>query len=110
MKILLIMSVFWIGYGILGILGVQNIPKKYKLTKYAKEYKKFAGTGWLLLGIPWFIIWIVTHNIDISPLIIVFILVACAIPSAVYTYIGDKKFRKRLEKDNLVFIGSTKEE
>ncbi|MGN0348738.1 MAG: hypothetical protein ACI4DR_04295 [Roseburia sp.] len=44
------------------------------------------------------VFWIVTHSIDISPLIIIFILVACAIPSVVYTYIGEKKFRKRLEE------------
>lgn len=98
MNALLFMSVFWICYGILGILGIQNIPKDYKLTEYAKEYKKFSGIGWLLLGIPYFIIWIVAHNIDISQYIKIPIFVACTVPSLVYSYIGEKKFRKRLEK------------
>ena len=30
MNVLLFMSVFWILYGIAGLLGFQNIPAKYK--------------------------------------------------------------------------------
>lgn len=98
MKVLFTMSVFWICYGIFGIFGVQNIPKKFKDTEYAKSYKRFSGTGWLLLGLSYCIVWAVTHNKAISPHIVVYILAVCAVPSLVYTYIGEKKFRKRLEK------------
>ena len=38
MDVLLIMSIFWIGYGILGIFGIQNIPAKYKGHSWTKDY------------------------------------------------------------------------
>ncbi len=36
---------------------------------------------------------------DIRPLTIILVLVSCAIPAVVYTYIGEK-IRKRLEKSS----------
>lgn len=98
MKILLIMSLFWVCYGILGIFGIQNIPNRMKNTEYEKEYKKFAGTGWLLIGIPWFVVWLVTHNKNVTAIYLIIILAVCAIPSMVYTHIGEKKYRRLLEK------------
>lgn len=98
MYTMLALSVFWICYGILGLFGVQKIPEKYRNAEFAKDYKRFSGTGWLLLGLPQFILWIVIHNMDISPLGIGAIMLLCAIPAVVYAYIGEKKFRKQLEK------------
>lgn len=98
MKIILFMSVFWIVYGVLGLFGIQNIPKKIRNTEYEKEYKRFSGTGWLLIGVPWFVVWIVTHNMEISAHIVMLILVVCAIPAIIYTYIGEKKYRNLLKK------------
>lgn len=94
MKVLLILSVFWICYGILGLLGIQNTPAKYKNTEQERDYKKYSGTGWLLLGCPWLILWAVVHGMEISPLAIGFLLVISAIPSLVYSYIHGKKFNK----------------
>lgn len=98
MKILLFMSVFWIVYGVLGLFGIQNIPKKIKSTEYEKEYKRFAGTSWLMVGVPWFVVWLITHNIDISAHIVILIMVACAVPAILYTHIGEKKYRALLKK------------
>lgn len=98
MNVLFVMSVFWICYGTMGVFGIQNIPKKYKNTKHEKAYKRFAGIGWVLLGAPLFVLWIVTHNMSIPPILLVFIVFACAIPSLVYTYIGERNFRKQLNE------------
>ena len=29
MNVILVLSVFWIGYGVVGLIGFQNIPAKY---------------------------------------------------------------------------------
>ena len=38
MKVLLFMSVFWTLYGISGLFGYQNIPKKFEGYGWTKEY------------------------------------------------------------------------
>ena len=38
MKVLLFMSVFWTSYGIAGLFGYQNIPKKFEGYGWTKEY------------------------------------------------------------------------
>lgn len=94
MTILLILSLFWICYGILGLLGIQNIPAKYKNTEQERDYKKYSGTGWLLLGCPWLIAWALVHGTDISPVTVIFVLIISAVPAIVYSYINGKKFKK----------------
>ena len=43
MNALLFMSVFWIIYGIAGIVGYQNIPSKYKGHSWTKDYIRCQG-------------------------------------------------------------------
>lgn len=96
----LILSIFFIFYGILGLFGIQNIPEVYLDTEFAKSYKRFSGIGWLLLGIPYLVVWIVTHNMGLPPLTIVLILLACGIPSLIFTCIGSIKFGKWRKAQN----------
>ena len=99
MTVVLCLSVFWIIYGMLGILGIQNIPEKYKDSDFEKEYKQYKGIGWLLLGIPMFVFWLVVHNMDISnkvPFVIVMIVIA--LPAVIYDFVGDRKYQKLLKK------------
>ncbi len=56
MNVLFGISVFYICYGIAGVLGIQRIPKKYKGYSWTKKYKRSSGVAWLMLGIPWLII------------------------------------------------------
>lgn len=49
-------SVFWIVYGILGILGIQKIPEKYKYKSWTPDYIRMNGMAYLLLGGCWFIL------------------------------------------------------
>jgi len=96
MTALLILSVFWIIYGTLGIFGIQNIPQRYKGSDFEKEYKKSRGIGWLLLGVPMFIFWLVVHNMDIAnkvPFMIVMIVIA--LPAIIYDVVAERKFQNR---------------
>ena len=70
---LLFMSIFWIGYGILGLLGIQNIPSKYKGHSWTKGYIRKQGITWLLVGVPWLAFFLVCKflipevNIGLGP-------------------------------------------
>lgn len=99
MTVVLCLSVFWIIYGILGICGIQNIPEKYKGSDFEKEYKRYRGIGWLLLGIPMIVFWLVVHNVDISnkaPYVIVMIVIA--LPAVIFDFVVDRKYKKLLER------------
>lgn len=92
-------SVFWIIYGVLALLGVQSIPEKYKGSGFEKEYKRYYGIGWLLLGIPEFVFWVVVRNMDTSnvmPFVIVIIVIG--LPSIIYGFVMERKYKKLLEK------------
>jgi len=90
------MSLFWIIYGILGLFGIQKIPRRYINTEYEKPYKRFQGFVFLLMGVPCFIIWLLAKNTIIAPEKLPVIIVVCVMPSILYAFIGDMRFRKRL--------------
>lgn len=99
MTVVLCLSVFWIIYGILGIFGIQIIPEKYKGSDFEKEYKRYRGIGWLLLGIPMFVFWLVVRNMYISnkmPFVIIMIVIA--LPAVIYDFVVDRKYQKLLKK------------
>ena len=56
MYILLAISIFYICYGLVGLLGFQLIPKKYRGHSWTKQYKRCCGLAYLLLGIPWLLL------------------------------------------------------
>jgi len=98
MTVLLCLSVFWIIYGMLGIFGIQNIPKKYKGSDFEKEYKRDRGISWLLLGIPMFVFWLVVHNMEIiNNVPFVIIMIAIALPSIIYDFMAERKYQKLLK-------------
>ncbi|MDY5730900.1 MAG: hypothetical protein SPL05_05090 [Eubacteriales bacterium] len=99
MIVVLCFSIFWIIYGILGILGIQNIPEKYKGSDFEKEYKRYRGISWLLLGIPMFVFWLVVHNMDISSKVLfVIVMIVIALPAIIYDFVVGRKYQKLLKK------------
>lgn len=42
MDVTLFLNIIWIIYGIAGLLGYQNIPKKYKGYSWTVQYKQFS--------------------------------------------------------------------
>ena len=95
MQVIMSMSIFWILYGIAGVLGFQNIPHKYKLHSWTKHYIRCQGISWLMLGIPWLILYLLmtvcfadTH-IRIS--VIILMLLVLAIPAVIYSIRLERK-------------------
>ena len=98
---ILFLSIFWIVNGVLGLFGVQFIPEEYRGTDFEREYKRYRGIGWLLLGVPMFIFWIVVHNMDIFNKMPYAISIAVvALPALVYFFLIGRKYRKLFNEIN----------
>ena len=100
MNVLLFMSVFWILYGIAGLLGFQNIPAKYKGHSWTKDYIHSQGLNWLILGLPWFGFYLVRTFLlaeaDITTGMSVVILLLLSIPALIFSVIYEKKYKAML--------------
>ena len=100
MNVLLFMSVFWILYGIAGLLGFQNIPAKYKGHSWTKDYIRSQGLTWLILGLPWFGFYLVRTFLlteaDITTGLSIAILLLLSIPAVVVSIVYEKKYKTML--------------
>ena len=101
MKVLLFMSVFWTLYGIAGLLGIQNIPKRFKGYSWTKEYIRYQGITWLMLGVPLLMLYLIVEcfipESDLNAELLVISMLVLAIPSIVFTYKWEKKYEKMLK-------------
>ena len=101
MKVLLFMSAFWTLYGIAGLLGYQNIPKKFKGYSWTKDYILLQGITWLMLGVPLLILYIVVMcfipETEINAELLVISMLVLAIPSIICTCKWEKKYEKMLK-------------
>lgn len=99
MNVLLFMSVFWILYGIVGLLGFQNIPAKYKGHSWTKDYIHSQGLNWLILGLPWFRFYLVRTfllaEIDTTGMSVI-ILLLLSIPALIVSICTEKKYKAML--------------
>lgn len=103
MNVILIMSAFWVIYGIAGILGFQIIRSEYRGHRWTKTYVRLLGASWLLLllGVPWLLFdRIAVHTAaNIRTGLLCIILLALAMPSIVFTLFIDKKYRNILKNE-----------
>ena len=101
MNMILIMSTFWVIYGIAGILGFQIIRSEYKGHRWTKTYVRLLGVSWLMLGAPWLLVdrIAVDTAANIGTGLLCIILLALAVPSIVFTCLIDKKYRNILENE-----------
>ena len=101
MKVLLFMSVFWTLYGIVGICGYQNIPKKFKGYSCTKEYIRHQGISWLILGVPLLVLYLIVNYFipekEINAELLVMVMLVLASPSVAYTFVWEKKYEKMLK-------------
>lgn len=95
---ILFSGVFCIVYGLAGLLGFQVIPEKYKGKGWTKKYIRFSGTSWLLLGIPWLILYLVLRGKELDALSVIILLVACGLPCLIYTFINERKYKAMLRE------------
>ena len=91
------LCIFWIVYGIAGLCGFQIIDKKFKGKTWTKHYIRGLGVSWLMLGIPFLIVFLVTESMALDPTLAYILF---AIPAIIYTCIHEKKYKAMLS-DNI---------
>ena len=97
MRVILFMSVFWILYGIAGILGFQNIPQKYRGHSWTKNYIRSQGLSWLILGLPWFGFYLVRTFLlteAVTTGMSVTIMLLLSIPALIVSIVFEKKYKR----------------
>ena len=103
MNVILVMSVFWILYGIAGLLGFQNIPAKYKGHSWTKDYIRKQGVTWLVLGLPWLGFYVARTfflaEANISTGMAVVILLLLAVPALITTIIWEREYKALLSAE-----------
>lgn len=57
MNVFLLLGFFWIVYGIAGLFGYQRIPERCKNQSWTEQYIRSSGITWLMLGIPWVLLY-----------------------------------------------------
>ena len=66
MEVLFAISVFDICYGIFGFFGKMNIAEKYKGHEWTKDYIRGLAVSYILLGIPYLILYLDFRQYDPS--------------------------------------------
>ena len=98
MMVMLFLGVFYLIYGILGLFGVQIIPSEYKGKNWTKSYIRCRGVSWMLLGVPWLVFYLTAHDMNID-IIMVIILVIISIPSIVFSFFYERKYKTMLKNN-----------
>ena len=98
MEVILGLGIFWTLYGIAGILGFQVINKKYRNHDWTKSYIHYRGISWLMIGIPWLILYLLAYGKDINRLVVCLLILLCGVPSIAYTIINDRKYEHMLKE------------
>lgn len=94
---LLFMGLVWLIYGVAGLLGFQNIPATHKRHSWTKRYKRALGLSWLLLSMPWLILWGIGQHQPIRHVVLLVFL--CSLPSLIYTFLIDRKYKSLLGEE-----------
>lgn len=95
MDVFLFLGVFWTMYGIAGLFGYQRIPRRCKNQSWTKEYIRSSGVSWLMLGIPWMLLYGASLIWDISSHwgIVTGLALALSVPSIVYSIRMERKYK-----------------
>lgn len=100
MESLLGFGLVWTIYGWFGFMfGWQIIPEECKGKPWTSEYARFRGLSWLLMGIPWLVLYGIFSVVEVSFPVRAFLMVVCAAPSLLYSVKKEKKFKKLLEEE-----------
>lgn len=86
-------SVFFLVYGIAGVLGFENIPEKYKYKSWTSDYIRMNGIANLLLGGGWFLLGFVLRALSPSLLQELGLGLLFALPAVGYGLYADYKTR-----------------
>ncbi len=99
MEVLFAMSIFYIGYGILGLFGKMNIPEKFKGYSWTKKYMRGMVIFHILIGIPWLILYFAFSQYDPGYGKMFLFIILTALPSLIFIIFHESKYLKLLKKD-----------
>ncbi len=100
MRVVLALGIFWTLYGAAGILGFQVIDRKYRNHDWTKSYIRVQGISWLMIGIPWIVLYLLTYGRDIAPLVMCPIVLVCGIPSIILSVANERKYTRLLKEND----------
>lgn len=98
MRVILALGIFWTLYGIAGVLGFQVINEKYRNHDWTTSYIRYRGTAWLMVGIPWLILYLLAYGKGINRPVMCLLILLCGVPSIAYTIINDRKYAHMLKE------------
>ena len=96
MSVMLAMGIFWTLYGILGLLGLQVIGERYRGQEWPPRYIRCRGTSWLMIGLPWISLYLLTYAKDVDRVTMGLLMVVCALPAIAYSFVVERKYRRLL--------------
>ena len=99
MEVLFMMSIFNIGYGVLGLFGKMNIPEKFEGYEWTKNYKRQMAICYILLGIPWLILYFAFMQYDPGYLKMFLFIILSGLPAFIFIVFHEIKYNKLLKKD-----------
>ena len=70
---------------------------KFKDKSWTKHYIRYQGISWLLLGIPWIVLDVITEDKGFGMPVMLFLILACSLPGFVYTVILDRRYTAKLK-------------
>lgn len=97
MEVLFMMSIFYIGYGILGLFGKMNIPEKFLNQEWTKDYSKEAGISYILIGVPWLILYFALKQYDPGLMMTFILIIVLALPAFFLSIHIERKYNKMLK-------------
>ena len=97
MSVILLSSLFYIVYGIMGLFGKINIAEKYKGHHWTKDYMKELGAADILFGVPWLILYLASEQYDPGFLITLSLIIILALPALLLNIHIERKYNKLLK-------------
>lgn len=99
MNTILVIGIIWTLYGIAGLFGLQKIPTKFKEKTWTKRYIRYQGIAWILLGIPWIVLALVTMNKEPGFFIMLPLLLVCTVPGFIYAIVLDRRYTAKIKQE-----------
>lgn len=93
MNVFLYLGAFWTMYGIAGLCGYQRIPKRCENQSWTKQYIRSSGISWLLLGIPWMLLYAMGRVWNFHWAIVIGLALAFSLPSVWYSVWMEQKYK-----------------
>ncbi len=99
MNTILVIGIIWTLYGVAGLFGLQKIPTKFKAKTWTKRYIHYQGIAWILLGIPWIVLALVTMNKELGFFIMLPLLLVCTVPGFIYAIVLDRRYTAKIKQE-----------